>query len=354
MDFRERAYNKMQEVVTNGKNNVGQFLTDIAREFDVRRDFIAKPRVIDYDVTDGRIVPIVNEERLNLTPHSEGQMYGRLGIPKTYGERLLELGETELLHNNLKRMTQRNSEEGTLFRVVDGSIKGWLSTSYKRMDASPIFSEYIQTMLNLGFVPQRGSNTTYRYHLAFLMPEVIELVPNEFVVFGSSITTGDYGSVALSMEEYIMRVICTNMMIGTNAFRKIHIGKRFDSDTNTAYASLSNETHRKDSEAIASAVKDVTLGAKFRIEALAKSVKENVSKDININQAIAELKKSGIPKKVTEAVQTVYEQDAINELLPPSRGAWRLSNAISLVAQSQPPDLQLDMEKEAMGLLTGK
>ena len=55
---------------------------------------------------------------------------------------------------------------------------------------------------------------------------------------------------------------------------------------------------------------------------------------------------------MAEQVRTAYELPPEVEVLPKGNNFWRLSNAISLVANGvQKADEKVDLEKEAMNLL---
>jgi len=56
-------------------------------------------------------------------------------------------------------------------------------------------------------------------------------------------------------------------------------------------------------------------------------------------------------KEIFDSAKALYETKAPLEALPEVRGAWRMSNVLSLMAQSQPADLRLDLQKEAFNVL---
>lgn len=346
------AEEKLGEIISNGKNNVTTILTDIQNEFQVRKDIIAKPSVIDYEVSEKGVFPIVKEEKLVLTPHSEAHLWARTQIPSNYANKLLQLEEYNLLHKNLTTMTKRQSADGILFRRVGNIAKGILSPSYRRMDASPIFESFVQTAINNKFVPYKGRNTNYRYQIQFIYPEIFQPAPSEYVVYGISMTTGDYGGQALELELLALRISCTNLSVGYDMFRKVHLGKRFNLGEGEDIVTLSDTTHQLDSQTVASAVADVTKSAIVQIEHVNKVVKSAVSKEVDIQAAITELRRKGMSKEIADRVKLTYETPAPVELLPQQNGLWRLSNAISLVAQGiEEADKVVNMEKLAMEVL---
>lgn len=348
------AREKLDSIVSNSKVNVLTVLQGIESEFKQRKDIIAKPSAIDYKVFDKGItmqIPSIDDISLNLTKHSEGQLYTKTGIPKQYGQSLIEHNLYNLLERNLKEMTQVKCEEGLLLRRIGTTAKGILSPSYKRMDATPVFETFTDTSMKAGYIPYQAFNTDYRYQLRFIFPEVFEPANGEYVVYGLSITTGDYGGQALEIEMMVLRIWCTNLAIGYDVFRKIHLGKRFTSNENIL--NLSEKTYALDSATIASAVGDVVKNSKKFITETNNHITESVNKEIDIKTALISLKKKGMSKEMVERVKTLYENESPIELLPTQKGLWRLSNVMSLIAQdsSLTADETIDMQKQSMNVL---
>ena len=350
----EGAKEKLNNYIEEGKRNVSLVLAEVQDEFKNREDIIAKPAVIDFTVgneTRGIGVTVDNKV-LQLTKHSESQLYARTGVPAQYAGKLYELGEFGLLRDNLKTMVNKQCSDGLLFRHVGATTKGILSPSYRRMDAAPVFEAYVQSALDSKFVPYKAHNTEYRYQIQFLYPEIFQPAPNEYLVYGVSLTTGDYGSQALEIELLALRIMCRNLAVGYDLLRKVHLGKRFQFNENEEAVQLSDKTHLLDSQAIASAVSDVTKSSITQIEHVHKVVQDSVSKEVDIKSAIMSLRKKGMSKEIAEKIKTTYEMEAPIEVLPQQKGLWRLSNAISLVAQGIPePDKRIDTQKIAMGVL---
>jgi hypothetical protein len=358
------AKEKLQSIIDAGTSNVEDTLMDIEAEFNSRKDIMVKPAMINYDILprykEGErqeisggdlLIKVKDIGDFELTDHSEQQMYDRLAIPRAYGDKLLKLGEFALLENNLDTMTHRMAEDGLLFRTVNKKLKGWLSPSFKRMDASPIFEEFVHGALRMGFVPMVGHNTSYRYQITMLMPELFELVHDEYIVFTLTITTGDYGGVANSMHLGILRVICTNLATGIEMLRKVHLGRRFDMEDKDSMI-LSQQTHELDTKTVASAIKDMINTTPNYIDAVKKQLPALAGKPISVKEALATLKRRGIGKDIAEQVATLYQvQTAGAQILPQAPGLWRWSNAISAIAQSHKPDIRIDLEREAMNVL---
>jgi len=117
---------------------------------------------------------------------------------------------------------------------------------------------------------------------------------------------------------------------------------------------LSSSTHDLDNRAVASAVSDAVkssidlqAGVKNRIE-LAM-----VSQEINLDDEMLKMRKKGFSKELVTSVRGTFDSQLPVELLPQIKNKWRLSNAMSLIANSTEilPDARLDLQKAAMEVL---
>jgi|TARA_Y100000310_G_scaffold216438_1_gene217469 hypothetical protein len=367
MDVRE---GKLRSIIEEGKTRVPHVLGEIQREFQDRKDTIVKPDSIIYHTRpyNGRRSSFdhtpINDigvelfkrgvgsmSELTLTNFSKNQLLSKLGIPVSYADRLMKLGENELLIDNLNKMTERRCENGMLIRHIDGVAKGILSPSYRMMDASIVFEGFVKACLESGYVPYGGGITESRYHLSFIQTEVFNPTPNEYIVFGLIVKTSDYGASALIVEQVILRITCQNLMTGMRIQNQVHLGKRFTS--NESFVQISSETHMLDSKATASAIRDAVKSSYQLHEGLKETIENSIDKDVNINTEVEKMKKKGFSKEFADKVKNTYEMDIPVELLPKEESAWRLSNTISLLANSKDisPDLSLDAQKYAMGTL---
>jgi hypothetical protein len=344
---------KLKDIIEKGKASLQKTLEEIQHEFAIREDMAVRPTAIDFLVQDHKIQPVIRDEAYDLTDHSQGQMLTRAGIPASFAQKLMDLEERELLSKNLKRLTERMEEDGILLRRVGTTIKGWLSPAYKRMDAAPIMEAFLKRTLEKGFVPYRGMNTQYRYQIAMIQPRIWEPVPGEFVIFGTSLVTGDYGNQSLEIDLLMLRIVCLNLAIGYDMFRKIHLGSRFQMGEGDEIIPISQKTIKLDTDTISSAITDVVDASNDHIKLLENKIQEANEKEIRDPKSIYDtLRKRGIRKEIVEQIKTSYDLPQEVEILPKGNNLWRLSNAISLVAKGiEKTDEKLDLEKEAMNLL---
>jgi len=345
---------KLQEIIDQGSVQLTEVLTGIQQEFETREDYIVRPSAIEYYLGESGVKIIFDKKYFDLTPHSINQLWQKTKIPGAYAKRLIGLGEKKLLLENLYTMTKRQNHDGILFREVNRAIKGILSPSYNRIDANPIFEAFISKALEAGFKPFRGRNTDYRYQISFIYPKVYEPSENEAVVYGMSLTTGDYGSQAMELNLMALRIVCANLAVGYDLFRRVHIGKRFDLGDREMFQ-LSERTNELDLKTVQSAIGDAVNCSINHIIEVNKIVEGAVlNEDVDVKKALGGLKKRGVSKDVIERINTTFEAELPIELLPQKKSAWKLSNAISLVAKSNDLslDASVDLEKEAFNVLS--
>jgi hypothetical protein len=349
---------KLQKIIDDGRASVVKALKEIHDEFASRTDLMVKPEAVDFVIDGYGFHPIIQGIAHSMTSHSVGQMLERAGIPSAFAQKLINLGEPDLLKMNLKRLTDKLEGDGIMIRRVnyqnDGKlIKGWLSPSYKRMDASPIFEAFIDRSTKKGFVPYRGLNTDYRYQISMVFPRIFNPTPQEFMIFGMSLTSGDYGNQSLQIELLMLRIVCMNLAIGYDLFRRVHLGSRFHMQEGDV-VQISEKTHQLDTQTIVSAIGDVVDSGEEHIKMLEHKVVKSAEEILSETgeKRVYEALRKRFRKEIADQVKTMYELPQEIELLPSGQNLWRMSNAISLVANGvERLDEKVDLEKEAMGIL---
>lgn len=351
-NVKSRALSELERYVSEGKEKATQGINKLAEEFGLRRDYMVKPSAVAFAETPV-LTPVVDGHEYGLTPFSRGQLLGRAKIPQAFADSMEELKRPDLLRHNLRELLPAVSREGIMFRTVRNTAKGILSSSYRRMDASPLFEGYVAQSLRAGLVPYRGDVTDTRAYLSFLQPQVIEVMPNEYVVLGTELRSSDYGRGALEYDLSILRLLCQNGMVGMDIMRKVHIGRRFDGQEfgGGGVIELSNRTMELDTRTVRSALSDTISGMGKQMKALEETLKSRATEEVNLASALDKLKKSGVKKETIERVKTMYEAQLPIEALPEQPGLWRLANVVSMIANSTTGDEHLDLQDTAMSLL---
>jgi hypothetical protein len=328
------AQSKFEAMIAAGRGKALAGMESLAKEWKLRHDFIAKPEAIDVGFrADEMTVEVKGHGGFGLTRHARNQLLSHASIPVAFADTLVEHDLRDLLRSNVRDLLARTAPTGLLVREVEGTAKGIMSSAYRRMDASPMFDSFVQSALRMDLLPHDGLITDTRAFVSFLRPEIVEVLPGEFVVFAVELRNSDYGNGALDLSLALWRLLCTNGAIGTSMFRKVHLGRRFDGfGDGQDSIKLSARTENLDLATLRSALSDSIKALPGHIEAQVTALRETATKEMNLNAALAKLTKSGLRKATVERVKSTYQMAMPVEALPEMPGAWRFSNVLSLLA----------------------
>jgi hypothetical protein len=285
--------------------------------------------------------------------HAIGQAAARADIPLSFIDRLMEKGQwgAELVAENLNRIYHNGNGARYLTRSVKNEVRGFLSDSYRRLDSRPIVDQFIQAVATFGAVPLDGYALETKIAVKAVLPYVFEPVPHEVMIFGVALENSDFGRGALSLRTFVERLWCTNRAISTEDLRKIHLGARLGEDLQ-----LSQRTYDLDTQTMASAAQDIvqrSLAAENVNEYMGLIEKANTEK-IDPKNVMGFLKKN-LRKGEVDAVVEAFNSPEV-EMLPPGSTTWRMSNAISWIANTKVEDegRKLEVMKVAGAMLDGK
>jgi hypothetical protein len=352
------AVSRLTEIIEKGRVSAMAGVQAIQAEHEKRKDWMVRPSAmkVEVEVVPGKglqFFPVMNDRPLQLTPHSRSQLLERAAIPGTFADRLLTLGQADLLRDNFAKLIPAVSKDGIMVREIDGLAKGILSSSYRRLDASPLIEGYAEKSIQLGMLPYAGALSDTRAFLSFIRPEILEIAPGEFVVLGTEFRASDYGRGAVELSLMVLRVICSNGMIGSSMMRQVHLGGRIDQSRGEGPVfELSAKTMELDARTVRSAMTDVIGGLGKQLRAAESTLRDRVGKELDATKALAGLRTKGFRKELIERVQTMYDSDLPVELAPETRGAWRFANVLSALANtSKATDEAADLRDAAWSFL---
>jgi hypothetical protein len=353
------ALTALEKIVAKGKARVSNGIAALQNEYQMRKDFMVQPQGVTIDVDEkGLHTSIPNSGGyLDLTPHSRTQLLSRSGVPQAYADKLIEYKQYDLLKTNMHTLMPVVSKDGMMFRVVGNTAKGIMSSSYRRIDASPMVETFVENCLRNGLIPHDGMVTDTRAFLSFLNPNIIEIFPGEYVVFGMEFRSSDYGRGAAEVDMSLLRLLCQNGMVGFDLLRKIHVGRRFDAseyDESGPLIDISARTIELDVTTVRSAITDVMKSADRYSKAITSWVQASEHDEVSMPELMASLKKKGIKKAIVDQVKTMYESPLPVELVPETPGMWRFANVISMLANSAEGDDKKDLQDVAFSYLVPK
>lgn len=321
----------------------------------VPTDRIVPAKRLNFRVEMGAIkvqLPDAQETVEGFHRHAIGQAASRVNIPMAYIDSLMEKGDwgKELVAENLNQNYHNVNGARYLTRSVNNEVRGFLSDSYRRMDSRPIVQEFINAIQTYRAVPLDGFAMETKIAIKAVLPYVFEPVPNEVMILGVALENSDFGNGALSLRTFVERLWCTNRAISTEELRKIHLGARLGENLQ-----LSAETYRLDTLTMASAAKDIvgkSLAPENVNEYMGLIQKANAEK-VEPHQVMTFLKKHLRKGEVESVVEAFNSADV--EMLPAGQTSWRLSNAISWIANSKIEDegRKLEVMKIAGAVLDG-
>lgn len=335
------AQQKLQKVIDTGREKAARVIEEVmaARPQDA---VIGTERVTFSDT----LSAVIGQTELRLHDNAFSQALGRTGIPVKYGKELAnsDWGRRLLAHSFNEIM--HHKPETVLLRTVRGEIRGWLSNSYRRLDAGPIVEAFASAMASVGGLAVDGVVGGLRLSLRGIVPQIMWICGDP-VVIGAALQTSDYGRGTLELQLYDLRLVCINGMIGQNVLRAVHLGRRIEQENDT----FSQRTHDLDTQTMASAVGDLIVGQldSGALAARGARLERAASADVDPKTAFAELRKV-MTKAEVDAASEVFAFGG-DDVVPTGRSAWRLSNAVSWVARAAEPERRLDLERVAGELL---
>lgn len=283
---------------------------------------------------------------LTVHPNALQQAASLVEIPAAYVTTLLE-NDPQLLTHNLNARWQQRGQSRQLVRAVRGQCRAVLSDKYRRLDSRPILENLGKATRELGLKAFGGAATDLQFRLRFCAPEIYEVTPGEFVVLGLDWGNSDFGRGAHDLRTFIWRVLCGNGAVADSVLRQVHLGRRLTDD-----GVMSERTLQLDTAAAASAAEDMLRSFldPAQIEKRLDGLRAAATKEIGPMQVDALLRKHLGKEGAAKAAEVYRSADV--EMLPPGNTLWRLSNALSWMANQESGDAAVDLQELAGKVLT--
>lgn len=333
-DAANKAKIKLEEIIHRGSNSAMSVIDSVSRT--LIKDRLSKSddlrfRPIGADSTEVYLDGL--GESYNLHNHALIQSIQRSGLPNA--NKILSLmrshGEVgnELLCENLSTLFLR-SDKTNLIRTVESQCRGLLSDRFRRIDSRPLLEKFVEACKLIGARPIEGFVEDTRVTLRAVIPIVFEPIDYEVMIFGFQWQTSDYGHGAHNVSLWTKRLVCTNHMILDEVLRQIHLGKRLDDSINFSQATVNLDT-----EASASKLYDtiVHVLSPQRVNLYLEGIKLASETKMSKVEVDSFLKKRFL-KDDQERIINEFNSAEI-EMIPAGQNRWRLSNAISWIANDE-------------------
>ncbi len=350
---------KLQDLIAAGQEKQQSVMSQLDHEIQKRQDFLvprerlgftANPEVEAEEAVRRLKIDLNEGGECEMTDFAFGQLCEKLRIPSRYAKSLLEY-DPNLAAKHFRDIRNRASGERFMIREVEGRVKGILSDRYKTIDQYSVVERFMQNCQANNSIPMDAMLTDRRFVLRSCIPEVLYPLPTEPLVIGMQVSSSDYGDGALSLKIYHVRMWCTNLCIGEEAFREVHMGGRLDDGD--GLVKYSNKTLNLNSQTALSAMGDA-MKAVLSLEnrdRLLNIYKEAAEDTVDVDNKLLRLRNNAILNKAqADQVADLIKSEERIEVLPQTKennSRLRFAQALGWVAHGIEGEQKLLVEAQA-------
>lgn len=322
----------------------------------VIEDMVVPAQLIWFEPDESGINVLVKEgkyqHRWMLNTHSAYQVASKLGVPTGWASNSLKGMEYEkdAVCYALNRYNENyeGSDSRFLLRIVEGVIRGFLSTSYRRMNTKQIFLMFLLTAEEMKLPLIGAMEGSVIDYLEVIDPNLIwiDTPENGLVAYcrGMVLKNCDWGAGKLELRSYWKKAICLNGLIGYSYLKEVHLGQRLPQDF-----VFSIETINKETEVKAMMVRDAMH---YAFSERARQIEEakishSSSKTIDIKDQIERLPSLGINKTETKLIENVIMNHKEEDGIYGNPSMYLLANAISAIAREVNPERSRELQEIA-------
>lgn len=272
------------------------FAVEVKRQAESKHDFIVSTNAVSINSA-GRL-SLGEHGDYDIKEMAHRQISERLQIPAKYYDRIRQ--DHPILWQSTVNHFFKNEPSKRLVRTLDGSMRAFLSDSYRTLDNEdlvqnlfPVLEEYDGLRIVSCEITDR-----HLYAQAVYPKNEMEVRKGDVVQSGIVIRNSEVGSGTFAVEPLIFRLVCTNGMISKDfAMRQYHIGKAQGGDVEHVEVFFSDETKELNDRAFFAKAGDLVRGvlAGLVFEALVGKMRT------------ATLEKMPDPLETIEAVANTYQ-----------------------------------------------
>lgn len=218
----------------------GRSLTELAQEIErqaqSKKDYIADTEKVAMELTpsvaDGQMhklsLAMQNGNggiHLGMTDLFHEQVAAKVGIPKTYYERMQKEAPA-LLVGNVNHWFQREPQRA-MVRTLDGRARAFLSEKYRPLDHHDLAEAVLPSVLQSGCRVESAELTDRRLYLKAVTERItMEVKKGDVVQAGIVISNSEVGIGAVKVEPMVFRLVCLNgAIVNDMGVRKTHVGR---------------------------------------------------------------------------------------------------------------------------------
>jgi hypothetical protein len=314
---------------------------ELKRQRDSRKDLIVDSRTLKAVAEPERmVIDIPKYGGFTLTDYAHGQMAAKTKIPEAYYNRILETNDYNLLAHNINKWLP--TEDKRMIRIMDGHIRAILSDRYRILDNYDLVFMALDEFTKANAQVHKLNLTETHLYLKAVTPKLQgEIRPGDIVQGGLIIKNSEVGASRFAVEPFVLRLRCTNGLIISEGYSRVHLGKRKEEGE----FNWSSETINLENQAIWSAVRDVIKDTfdPASFEAVVSKLKGNA--DTQVKEPVQAVNNVVTAIGLTEDTKAMLLKNFLDEK---DYTQWGLTNAITATARQLPePDLQVKIETKA-------
>jgi hypothetical protein len=343
-----------------------ELATELQRQANAKRDFLTPARDIRFRSNGHTELHFGEGFQVNDIAHSQIAEYA--GVPKPFYDRLrtaaselkvpirmnddydgenVESMNAALFDVVLNRLLESKGDDARLVRTLDGTARAFLSHNFNPdIDNYDVIRVAAKAMEQAGLKPDNvvSSEVTERkLYLKVVSPRLQAVVQPgnirdrhgylkepQVVQAGFILTNSETGLGALSVQQVVVKLMCTNLWILESTYRQRHVGKALEADEDGGI--YRSDTRMADAKARLLKIRDHVESALDETKFMALVVSM---------QDTAEAKLSGSVEKIVETTARKFglqqsEKDEVfkNLIEGADLSLWGLSNAITATAQN--------------------
>lgn len=250
----------------NRGRNLNEIKAQIDRERNEGYDIHVPTQFLSghYDPTNNLTIHIdsndVKRNDFKVSQIAHGQLADKLGIPRTYYNRMMG-NNPELLLNNINSWFVKQPEV-RFMRTMGNNMRAFLSNAYKPID-NFLIGDFIIPFLEQieGLEVKSAELTESRLYIQAVSTRLTdEVVVGDEVQAGIIISNSEIGMGRLKVEFFMYFLKCLNGMIGNELVSKTHLGRRYSADANFNEFTT-DKTKRLEDEALMSGLRDLVDAA---------------------------------------------------------------------------------------------
>lgn len=281
------------------------------------------------------------------------QIASKCGIPSGYYNRMIREGRWPLLAENINAWMP--DRERRLVRTLGPRMRALLSDGYRILDNLDLLWASLEAFKGLDLQIQGAEASETRLYLRATARWdknlLKEIKPGDMVAPGVTIRNSEVGNGKLAVEPFLLRLVCSNGMIGEHSFSRVHIGAK------NPLGHLSYQTIADQSKAIWGEIGD-TIRATFNPKFFDEWV-ERIQGTAGVKIKAPERAIDNVVKEFS--LPDAYKHSLLAHFANGGDGAgatgWGVINAVTrqanMVAKDH-PDMAYDLQKAAGAMTTMK